>query len=227
MGLVGLMNALKLEGAKYNIKVNTVAPIAATRLTQDILPPNLHDRLRPEFVAPLVLYLCSEQCPVNGRIYQAGGGVYGRAAVVSGPGVHLGEGEPPTPEEIAAHWQEILSLDGAREYPDANAALMAMLTAEQGTGEQAEQESEEAGKQRGAVRAVFERLPDRFQAGRRLPVLHLRPRRRELVRGGEEPDLHRPGGNPPHPHHHPQDDRRRLPGPPRRKTPRNAGLHHR
>ena len=164
MGLVGLMNALKLEGAKYNIKVNTVAPIAATRLTQDILPPNLHDRLRPEFVAPLVLYLCSEQCPVNGRIYQAGGGVYGRAAVVSGPGVHLGEGEPPTPEEIAAHWQEILSLDGAREYPDANAALMAMLTAEQGTGEQAEQESEEAGKQRGAVRAVFERLPDRFQA---------------------------------------------------------------
>ncbi len=70
MGLVGLMNTLKLEGAKYDIKVNTVAPLAATRLTEDVLPPDFADKLKPEFVAPLVLYLCSEQCPVSGANLQ-------------------------------------------------------------------------------------------------------------------------------------------------------------
>ncbi|HEY77149.1 MAG TPA: short-chain dehydrogenase, partial [Thermoflexia bacterium] len=145
----------------------TVAPIAATRLTREILPPDLHDRLKPEFVAPLVLYLCSEQCPVSGRIYNAGGGVYGRAAVVSGPGVHIGEGEPPTPEEVAAHWDRIVSLEGAQEYPDANAALMAMLAGEQEGKEAREQGvegSKEAGKRGLSVRAVFEGLADRFRA---------------------------------------------------------------
>ena len=58
LALLGMMNTLKLEGEKYNIKVNTVAPVAATRLTEDILPPDLFERLKPEFVAPLVLYLC-------------------------------------------------------------------------------------------------------------------------------------------------------------------------
>jgi NAD(P)-dependent dehydrogenase (short-subunit alcohol dehydrogenase family)/acyl dehydratase/putative sterol carrier protein len=130
MALVGLMNSLKLEGAKYDIKVNTVAPLAITRLTEDVLPPDLAGDLKPEWVAPLVLYLCSEQCPVSGGIYNAGMGFYSRAAVVGGPGTRLGDGvEMPTPEAIAANWQDIISLKGAREYPDANAALMDMLTA--------------------------------------------------------------------------------------------------
>jgi len=170
MGLVGLMNTLKLEGAKYGVRVNTVAPIAATRLTRDILPPDLHDRLKPDFVAPLVLYLCSEQCPVSGRIYNAGGGVFGRAAVVSGPGVYLGGEEPPTAEEVAAHWDRIVSLKGAQEYPDANAALMAMLAGEQGgRGEEGDAETRGEGdaETRGegdAVRAVFERMGEMFRA---------------------------------------------------------------
>jgi NAD(P)-dependent dehydrogenase (short-subunit alcohol dehydrogenase family) len=129
MGLVGLMNSLKLEGAKYDIKVNTVAPLALTRLTEDVLPPDIAERMRPEYVAPLVLYLCSDQCPVSGGVYNVGMGHYGRAAVVSAPGVVLDEGEEfPTPETIAARWKRIVSLQGAREYPDANAALMDMLS---------------------------------------------------------------------------------------------------
>ncbi len=92
MGLVGLMNTLKLEGEKHNIKVNTVAPIAATRLTEDVLPPELFDKLKPEFVTPLVLYLCSEQCPVTGAVYNAGRGFFNRAAVVAGPGLLLSDG---------------------------------------------------------------------------------------------------------------------------------------
>jgi NAD(P)-dependent dehydrogenase (short-subunit alcohol dehydrogenase family)/acyl dehydratase/putative sterol carrier protein len=160
MGLVGLMNTLKLEGAKYDVKVNTVAPIAATRLTQGILPPDLFDQLKPEFVAPLVLYLCSEQCPVSGGMYNSGMGYYSRAAVVSGPGAWVGgEGEIPTPEAMAARWKEILSLEGGQEYPDANAALMSTLTAPQpaAAGEK-EDESRLISAQ-----DVFERMPDFFQ----------------------------------------------------------------
>ena len=160
MGLVGLMNTLKLEGAKYNVKVNTVAPIAATRLTQGILPPDLSDQLKPEFVAPLVLYLCSEQCPVSGGVYNAGMGHYSRAAIVSGPGAWVGdEGEILTPEAVAARWKEILSLEGGQAYPDANAALMSMLTAPQPAAA-----VEKEGESRVvSAQEVFERMPDFFQ----------------------------------------------------------------
>ncbi len=74
MGVVGLMNTLRLEGEKYGIKVNTVAPLATTRLTEDIFPPEVQEQLKPEFVVPLVLYLCSDRCTDSGLILNAGGG---------------------------------------------------------------------------------------------------------------------------------------------------------
>ncbi len=163
MGLVGMMNTLKLEGEKYNIKVNTVAPLAATRLTEDVLPPDFTDKLKPEFIAPLVLYLCAEQCPVTGRIYNAGMGYYGRAAVVSGPGAWVSDGEDiPSPEAIAAQWSRIASLKGAQEYFDANAFLMDSLIPkpeESGSGG-----VEEQGGGGETVRGVFGRMPEFFQA---------------------------------------------------------------
>ncbi|MFZ5916628.1 MAG: SDR family NAD(P)-dependent oxidoreductase [Chloroflexota bacterium] len=162
MGLVGLMNTLKLEGEKYDIKVNTVAPIAATRLTQDILPPDFHERLAPELVAPLVLYLCSRECPVSGGVYNAGGGFFGRAAVVSGPGVRL-DGKILTPEAVAAHWPAILSLQGAQEYPDANAALMAMLSAAPPAAAAPAAAPPAGSEPPTSVAAVFERMPQFFQ----------------------------------------------------------------
>jgi len=168
MGLVGLMNTLQLEGKKYNVKVNTVAPLAGTRLTQDVMPPDLLERLRPEFVAPLVLYLCSEQCPVTGRIYNAGAGHYGRAAVVSGPGAWLGArsetspSEIPTPETVAGHWKEITSLAGAQEYPDANTALMDMLTPP--SPESAKPAAGTEIRPTDTVQGVFERMGECFQA---------------------------------------------------------------
>jgi NAD(P)-dependent dehydrogenase (short-subunit alcohol dehydrogenase family) len=129
LGIVGLMNTLKLEGEKYNIKVNTVAPLATTRLTEDVLPPDLMEKLDPELVTPLVLYLCSENCPVSGGIFNAGMGFFSRAAMVSGPGARLGDpGEIPPPEEIAVNWEKIISLQDAQEFENANAALMDMLT---------------------------------------------------------------------------------------------------
>jgi putative sterol carrier protein len=163
-----LMNTLKLEGAKYNIKVNTVAPLATTRLTEDVLPPDFAGKLKPEFVAPLVLYLCSEQCPASGGVYNAGMGHYSRATVVSGPGVWLDQdGQPPEPEAIAANWQRILSLSGAESYHDANAALMDMLAGpKEVPAEEAEppaQETKTAAAGPASVQAVFDHLPGAFQ----------------------------------------------------------------
>ena len=129
MGLVGLASTLKIEGRKYDIKVNTVAPIALTRLTEDILPPNMQEKLKPEFVAPLVLYLCSEECPESGGIYNAGAGYFNRVAVLSAGGLALGGGAVASPEEMAGAWDEVLSLDGAQEYPDAMATFAPMMDA--------------------------------------------------------------------------------------------------
>jgi NAD(P)-dependent dehydrogenase (short-subunit alcohol dehydrogenase family)/acyl dehydratase len=130
MGLVGLMNTLKLEGAKYDIKVNTVAPIAASRLMADIIPPDLLEKMKPEFVAPLVLFLSSEGCPVTGRIYNAGVGYYGRAAVMTSPGAVIGDGKRiPTMEEVEEAWERIQSLEGAREYDQLNDLMGEMLNA--------------------------------------------------------------------------------------------------
>ena len=130
MGLVGLMNTLRLEGAGHDIKVNTVAPIAASRMTEDVMPPDLFERAKPEFVAPLVLYLCSDRCPVSGNIYNAGMGFFNRAAVVTGPGKVLIENDAvPGPETVMANIEAISDMAGGKVYADLNAqvgdALMA------------------------------------------------------------------------------------------------------
>ncbi|HOD97933.1 MAG TPA: SDR family NAD(P)-dependent oxidoreductase [Syntrophales bacterium] len=117
LGLVGFMNTIKIEGQKYNIKVNSIAPIAASRLTEDILPPDIFAKLKPEFVAPIVLYLVSETCGVTGHIFNAGMGFYNRAAILTGPGTVIGDGRRiPTLEEVADNWEKIGDMEGAKEY---------------------------------------------------------------------------------------------------------------
>ncbi len=116
MGVVGMMSTLKFEGAKYNITVNSLAPFAASRLTEDVLPPDLFEAAKPEFVTPLVMYLVSSECTESGSIYRAGNMEYGRIAIVSGPGVKLGDvDKPATVEDLRDNWEMIRSIEGATE----------------------------------------------------------------------------------------------------------------
>ncbi|MFH0843955.1 MAG: SDR family NAD(P)-dependent oxidoreductase, partial [Pseudomonadota bacterium] len=161
MGIVGFMNTVKLEGEKHNIKVNTVAPVAATRLTEDIFPADLFEKLRPEFVAPLVLYLISDQCNENGMIFNAGLGYFNRAAVVTGPGGVIGDGtRVPTLEEIHKHWDAINDLSGAKAYVNATVAIGSMLDALSPKKREAEKEV----PSRLTVKGVFERIPEAFRS---------------------------------------------------------------
>jgi 3-hydroxy-3-methylglutaryl CoA synthase/NAD(P)-dependent dehydrogenase (short-subunit alcohol dehydrogenase family)/putative sterol carrier protein len=159
MGVVGFMNTLKLEGEKHNIKVNTVAPIAATRLTEDVLPPELFERLKPEFVAPLILYLSSEDCKDTGLIFNAGLGFFNRAAVLSGPGLFIGDGQSvPTVEDIQSHWQPLNKLEGGQEFTNAMVALGSMMT------DSSAKAAEAPAGGGGSVQAVFDGMPQAFQA---------------------------------------------------------------
>ena len=113
LGLVGLINTLAQEGAKYNIKANAVAPIAATRMTQDILPPEVFEKLTPEYVAPVVAYLCSEEVPDTASVFIVGGGKVQRAALFENAGVTFSD--VPSVDDVAARWNEIDDLSAAKQ----------------------------------------------------------------------------------------------------------------
>jgi NAD(P)-dependent dehydrogenase (short-subunit alcohol dehydrogenase family) len=109
MGLVGLMNVLAVEGAKYDIKVNSIAPVAKTRLTEELLGP-MADALAPEFVTPLVSYLASEKCELTHELFDVGGGRYARIFVGMCKGWF--SKEVPSAEDIGDHIDVIRDQDG-------------------------------------------------------------------------------------------------------------------
>jgi NAD(P)-dependent dehydrogenase (short-subunit alcohol dehydrogenase family) len=119
MALVGLMQTLAIEGAKHGIRVNSLAPTAATRMTEDLMPAEVLAALKPEAVVPAMLFLASEQAPTR-AIACAGAGTFEAAHVTLTRGVHLGLSDD-TPERLAAAWGRV-SDRGGETVPESGAA---------------------------------------------------------------------------------------------------------
>jgi NAD(P)-dependent dehydrogenase (short-subunit alcohol dehydrogenase family) len=111
MGLVGMMHVLAVEGAKYNIKCNAIAPTAKTRMTEDLLGP-MAEFVAPETVTPMVVYLCSEDCEPTHEIFSIGGGRFARIFVGVAPGWFAGKGVAVHAEDVASHLSQIRNPEG-------------------------------------------------------------------------------------------------------------------
>jgi NAD(P)-dependent dehydrogenase (short-subunit alcohol dehydrogenase family) len=112
LGVVGFMNSLKIEGQKYNIKVNSLIPVAATRMTESLMPKEALEKLQPDVVSPAVLFMASEDAP-TGIMLSAGAGVYALAQIIQAPGVAL-TGDDANPDKIAERWNEISDMSEAK-----------------------------------------------------------------------------------------------------------------
>jgi NAD(P)-dependent dehydrogenase (short-subunit alcohol dehydrogenase family) len=115
-GLLGLASTLAIEGARANILVNSIAPRAATRMTEDVAPAELLEKLGPAHVAPVVVHLLSDACKDSGAVLVVGGGNIHRIRQFQNKGAQFAA--PPTVPELAARWDEVMDLEAA--FPGVN-----------------------------------------------------------------------------------------------------------
>lgn len=127
LALVGLMNTLHLEGMKYNIHVNTLAPVAATRMTEDLMSEEVLAALQPELVTPAVIFMCGKDAGSR-QIIAAGAGGFARAAIIESEGILL-DGENATAENLAAQWDAASDMSTARELQAGSEQSVKFLTA--------------------------------------------------------------------------------------------------
>jgi len=127
--LIGFMRTLAMEGKSHNVLTNAIAPYAATPMTsrQGNMPEEFMTTMRPEFVAPAVALMVSEQTSLNGQVIIAGRGVFRRAANVEGRGLRYAEPTDATPEALARDVAELLDMQGASEFADAMAAFQQLF----------------------------------------------------------------------------------------------------
>jgi len=114
LGLVGFMNTIKLEGQKNNIHINAISPVAGTRMTENLMPPDQVKALAAHRVTPGVVFLCSEEAP-SGAILAAGAGGFALARIYETEGVHLGDDELSV-EAVRDNWGKIADEAGQRAY---------------------------------------------------------------------------------------------------------------
>ncbi|MFZ4067523.1 MAG: SDR family NAD(P)-dependent oxidoreductase [Phenylobacterium sp.] len=114
LALIGFMNTLKIEGQKNNIHVNAISPVAATRMTENLMPAEVLAKLKPEYVTPAVVYLVSEEAP-TGVVMTAGAGAFAQARIYETEGVYLGEGGLSV-EEVRDNFARITDPTGQQAY---------------------------------------------------------------------------------------------------------------
>lgn len=126
LGILGLAQTLALEGRKRNIFVNTIAPIAGSRLTETVLPPDVVAALQPKAVSVLVAYLCHESCTENGSLFEVGGGFFAKLRWQRAKGKIFRTGRALLPESIQKAWETITSFDEV-SYPSDVTSSMAPI----------------------------------------------------------------------------------------------------
>ncbi len=127
LGQHGMSQALAQEGRKRNILVNTIAPMAGSRMTETVLPPELVEQLKPEYVTPLVLKLCDERSEEWGGLYEVGAGWFGKLRWERARGVGLPIGEGIRPEDINAAWDKITDFTDATHPRSVGQGMMALM----------------------------------------------------------------------------------------------------
>jgi NAD(P)-dependent dehydrogenase (short-subunit alcohol dehydrogenase family) len=126
LGLVGFMNTLKIEGQKSDIRVNTVAPVAGTRMTENLgIPEEVFNQLKPELISPAVLYLASDDAP-TGTIIEAGAGYYSKVHIVEGKGVKLGQSV--SVDDFAANYEKISDMSAAKPFDNGSGVIAKIFT---------------------------------------------------------------------------------------------------
>ncbi len=128
LGIVGLSSTLALEGKKRNIIVNTIAPIAGSRMTETVLPPELIEALKPEAVSPLVAYLCHESNQDTGGLYEVGGGFFAKLRWERTEGKTVRLGKPIRIEDVQRDWNKITGFDKATHPTDINQSMGPVMT---------------------------------------------------------------------------------------------------
>ncbi|MCS6900339.1 MAG: SDR family NAD(P)-dependent oxidoreductase, partial [Polyangiaceae bacterium] len=127
LGIHGLAQTLAIEGRKKNILVNTIAPIAGSRMTETVLPPDLIEALKPEYVSPLVAYLCHEGCTETGGLFEVGGGFIGKLRWERTQGKSFRLSRKLTPEAVADAWSEITDFRKTTHPSDINSAMAPVM----------------------------------------------------------------------------------------------------
>ncbi|KAL7069973.1 hypothetical protein ACQ4LE_011062 [Meloidogyne hapla] len=124
MALIGLSKTLALEGQKYNIISNALVPTAGSRMTETIMPDDLVEALKPEFVVPLCVYLGHESCKSTGRIFEGGAGWYGTVEFYRSEGLVIANASA---ENVADNWEKICNMKGAKNFESSNDVMAELV----------------------------------------------------------------------------------------------------
>src|SRR5438477_2305150 len=128
LGLVGLSNTLAIEGKKKNVHVNTIAPIAGSRMTETVLPPELIAALKPEYVSPLVAWLCHESCTETGGLFEVGGGFFAKLRWERSRGKTFRLGRPISLEAVAKASKAFSSFEKSTHPADITSSMQPVMT---------------------------------------------------------------------------------------------------